>query len=76
MPCPLFPTQQEVARGSWAHCIEDVGTVRNQELCMEMGTMMGGLQSLGAPWATSYHPNDFSHTPSHPSSVYGDNELR
>lgn len=32
MPCPLFPTQQEVARGSWAHCIEDIGTVRNQEL--------------------------------------------
>lgn len=49
MPCPLFPTQQEVARGSWAHCIEDVGTVRNQELCMEMGSTVGGLPSLGAP---------------------------
>lgn len=32
MPCPLFSTQQEVARGSRAHCIEDVGTVWNQEL--------------------------------------------
>lgn len=32
MSCPLFPTKQEVTRGSWAHSIEDVGTVWNQEL--------------------------------------------
>lgn len=40
MSCPLFPTKQEVTRGSWAHGIEDVGTVRNQELCMETGATL------------------------------------
>lgn len=32
MSCPLLPTKQEVTRGSWVHSIEDIGTVRNQEL--------------------------------------------
>lgn len=32
MPFPLFPTQQEVPRGSWAHGVEDIGTVRDQKL--------------------------------------------
>lgn len=32
MSWPLFPTEQEVARGSRAHSVEDVGTVRDQEL--------------------------------------------
>lgn len=66
MPCPLFSTQQEVTRGSWAHCIEDIGTVRNQELCMEMGTRMGGLKV----WEL-YHSNGFSHTQPLPNHYPG-----
>lgn len=62
MSCPLFPTKQEVTRGSWVHSIEDVGTVRNQELCMETGATVDDLQILGAPWANFYHSNGFPHT--------------
>lgn len=29
---PLLPPQHEVSRGGWAHGIEHVGVVRNQEL--------------------------------------------
>lgn len=32
MSCPLFPTKQELARGSRAQSVEDVGTVGDQEL--------------------------------------------
>lgn len=36
---------------------------------MEMGTTMGGLQSLGAPWATFYHSDGFPHTPASPKPL-------
>lgn len=32
MPGPLLPPQHEVSRAGWAHCVEDIGIVRNQEL--------------------------------------------
>lgn len=31
MPDHLLPPQHKISRGGWAHCVEDIGIVRNQE---------------------------------------------